>query len=78
MKLLKKRAASPCAESFGKVEKKLTEVKIDGDKASGAVVVTRTVEQKKTVRQYPVKFAKVDGGWRIDEEGAEKEVKDKK
>jgi len=72
----------------GKVEKKLTDVKIDGDKATATEVTTRTIkgkdkdEDKKVEQKEPVTFVKVDGSWLIDEEGnlptGKKKDRDKK
>ena len=59
-----------------KPKSKLTGVKIDGDKATG-VVVTEGKDKGKE-RKEPVKFVKVNGGWRILLRGDdEKESKDK-
>jgi len=53
-----------------KEQKKLTDVKIDGDKATGTVVFTWTDKHKKKhERKESITFKKVGGGWRIDEEG---------
>jgi histone H3/H4 len=53
-------------------EKKLTDVKIDGDKATGAVTTTTTIqakgeEDRKFVNKSTMAFAKVNGGWLIDD-----------
>jgi len=76
MKLLK-RGGFTLREAF-EVEKKLTDVKIDDDKAAGVVFVTRTIGDARIRKKYEIKFEKVGGGWRIAEEGFDKEVKDDK
>ncbi len=45
----------------GQVVPKLTDVKIDGDKATGTVVVTLNGMDRKS----PIEFVKVDGGWKL-------------
>jgi len=65
---------------------KLTDVKIDGDKATGTVIETIRIKQKDKddkvqEEKHPVRFEKVDGGWRLDpspDEKKDKEAKDKK
>jgi hypothetical protein len=56
---------------------KLTDVKIDGDKATGTVVTEGKDKGKE--RKEPVGFVKINGGWRIllSSEGDGKESKDK-
>jgi hypothetical protein len=77
----KKVGAFP--KSPDKTEKKLTDVKIDGDKATGTVTVTTTrpakdkEKERKTERKQTMTFEKVKGGWRIDEENKREEKKDK-
>jgi len=48
----------------------LKDVKIDGDKASGSIVVTFKVKDKgeDVERRQPVTFSKVKGGWLIEPE----------
>jgi hypothetical protein len=59
---------------------KLRDVKINGDKATGTMVVTISVKEEK---KDPVEFVKVGGGWKIvpypkkKDEGKDKEKKDK-
>jgi hypothetical protein len=68
LKLLKKGGFS-LREIAGEGERKLTDVKVDGDRATGTVVVTWTDrEKRKRERKETVTFAKVGGGWRIEEE----------
>jgi hypothetical protein len=64
---------------------KLTDVKIDGDKATATVIDSIHVKQKDKDDQVkeikrPVEFEKIKGGWRIDPfpESKEKDEKDKK
>jgi len=64
-----------------KTKDKLTEVKIDGDKASG-VVVTTYEDKKKKDKKDPVRFVRIDGSWRIipsmafEADGGTKDKKD--
>jgi len=68
-----------------KAERKLSDVKIDGDKASGTLTRTTTTKTKdkdkenvKTnVRKSTITFEKVDGSWRIDDEDKKEEKMDK-
>jgi hypothetical protein len=50
----------------GKMEgaPKLADVKMDGDKATGAAVLARFGQERK----FPVEFAKIDGTWKINPE----------
>jgi hypothetical protein len=58
----------------------LTDVKVDGDKASGNVVVKFKVKAKDKdaeevrERKQPVTFSKIKGGWLIDPEADEKDA----
>jgi len=59
---------------------KLTKVKIDGDKATGAVVVAFPDKDKKDKAkevEEPVEFVKVGDGWKIIPNPKKKEDKDK-
>jgi hypothetical protein len=49
-----------------KVKEKLTDLKIDGDKAEGTLVRTTVgKDEKEKVKKEPVKFVKINGSWRI-------------
>lgn len=58
---------------FGKIvgaeakgTQKLTDLKIDGDKAKGTAVTTTSMKDKKDkVKKEPIEFVKIDGSWRI-------------
>jgi hypothetical protein len=72
----------------GAPKEKLTDLKIDGDRATGTAVATRRVKvkdkdkDKEVESKRPVAFAKVDGGWRIapiqDDKDKPKDAKDRK
>jgi len=61
-------------------KEKLTDVKIDGDRATGTAVATVRVKgkDKEIENKRPVEFAKVDGGWRIAPARDAEAPKDKK
>jgi hypothetical protein len=44
---------------------KLTDVKIDGDKATATIVTTTGKGKKETQNKEPVKFEKINGSWRM-------------
>jgi len=48
-----------------KTEDKLTELKVDGDKATGVVVSTYDEKLKKKPKKEPVSFVKINDSWRI-------------
>jgi hypothetical protein len=67
-----------------KVKEKLTDVKTDGDKATGTIVRTFKGKDDKEVEvKEEVRFVKVDGSWRMipqlmGEEAKDKDKKDEK
>jgi hypothetical protein len=69
-----------------KSTEKLTNLKVDGDKAEGTLVRTTVGKDKKEkVKKEPVKFVKISGSWRIipsmdldDDEGKEEKKEEKK
>jgi hypothetical protein len=61
---------------------KLADVKIDGDKATANVVVTfsspakdKDKDEKREIKQ-PIKFEKIDGGWRVNPQPDRKDEDD--
>jgi len=74
--------ANPAPNTKDQPKPKLADVKIDGNKATANVVVTfsspakdKDKDEKREIKQ-PIKFEKIDGGWRVNPQPDRKDEDD--